>query len=205
MNASLFGIWLVTFYGTCHGQRILNTFHYRINAMSGTPTVEDVANAMYTEMTDTGKLVEDFLAVMPQNYTLSQVWIQQLTALRSAKQIYANGTIGSLAVDAVTANVATVITRRGAGGTRRDVGSLHLLVPPTSTYLVDGEITSTYATAVAPLVTQVQQAITVLSGGVSFGPVLYHPGQTPNYTPIDAAFIQDSARVMRRRTLGLGI
>jgi len=62
--------------------------------------------------------------------------------------------------------------------------------------------TNTFSTHDVNLLTN---NITLLTGDVLFGPVLYNKGATPNYTPIDNVFAQDTVRVMRRRTVGLGI
>lgn len=202
--------YLVTYRGSLCGQTLLSTFWYSLTAAGPIANVDNAYDALLAGMTIAGGLKDDFLGVCPNNYTLDEVWIQKVYDARVMKKVYALALAGSHGVDAPTANLAAVITRRGELANRRNVSTLHCPLPDASIVCTDGLITDAgYKTDLGDLAAEIKKDITPPApwAGSTFKPVVFQPGPPPgpmtNY--IVQTVISPQARVMRRRTVGLGI
>jgi len=69
--------FLVSFAGRMFGQRILNTFVYQARGGTGTaPAVNVLSAAWATAMQEAGEIVDEYLELVPTNYTMEHIWIQ---------------------------------------------------------------------------------------------------------------------------------
>lgn len=202
-------IALVTAKGTLAGQTILNTFTYRCIdigidfGIEANVAMDDLVDAIVDP--DPG-LHTRLLDVMPSNYTLNYWTAQIIAPVRvyrfTGDTLDSAGASGSAAS---TANLASVITRRGAFANRRNQGSLHVPYPDLLTETTPGLISAAFLTDLNLLAANMLLTKTTPVHGCVFKPVLYNPGATPAYSDLVAAFAQDTIRVMRRRTVRVGI
>ena len=205
--AAVGSIFQATFMMTSVGQRLMNTYHWRLETNPTNETIEAVCNGLNTTLSAAGGLIPTHNALRDESVILDNVTIQQIATLRYAPKVYVKtvgGDITTAAAGLDTGNVCAVIERRGVNATRGDVGKVHIPIPLAAAVIQAGLIVGGYAallTAHAGII----QADQNLASGSTLKPVVYHKGKTPNYSYIGAAFYQETVRVMRRRTVRVGI
>jgi len=195
---------LVTFYGELLNQRIINTFWYQVSALTGSPNTATFATALIAQIKTAGGLRDSFVDVAPQNYGLGQIWAQFIEPTRVVKVIDNTADAGNWPVDADTANVAAVITRRGDLAGRKHVGSLHVPISTDPTAIIAGSLSAALKVKTDALATDIASA-QVLAGLGTCNPILRNGPLTTDVTVINNAFSQTTVRTMRRRTVGRGI
>jgi hypothetical protein len=197
-------VCLVTYRGSLNSQRILNTFVYGVQAFTGTPDQSLALDALVAKLNTTGNLTDKYLNCVPADYTLAQIWAQVIRPLRWAKHIYPQGTAGNGGNASVTSNLAMSITRRGARGRRKDVSSLHVPVSGDVSEVNGGFLQTGILISGNALALQLRTLVATTTPAVDWVPVIFNGPTFIDVTPITAAFAQDTVRVMRRRTVGLG-
>jgi len=201
-NLALLDKVLVTFRGTLLEQRVANTFKYVVIEAPGV-LVEQVTafNALYSAMDAVNKLIQDFLVNCPDNYALNEVWFQVVSPTRfAAIKIFADQG-GNSGADALTANLAAVVTRRGELANRRNISSLHVPAPTDILFINNGNLTASYQSSMLLLANELTVEYT--ASGYKFSPSIWGESIT-DPVPITQAELQPTARVMRRRTLRVG-
>jgi len=202
-------IYLMTLVGDMDGQICLNTFCYRAQDVGDpTKTINQVAsglNAALSVPDGGGKRFDTtYLNLLPAQYDWYETWIQVISPTRYVKDVFAGGGAGTSAIDGHWANSAAVLTRRGEEANRKNISTLHICFPSEAP-AVAGKVPAAYKTDMGDFANQVKatQALAALS--VNLVPVIYHKTGTPNYSAIKSVLTQDTVRVMRRRTVGVGI
>lgn len=200
-------IYLVTLKGTLNQQTIMNTFHYRIfNMPAGGQTVAQVYVHLEDYFEAAGGIIEKYLACLPTNYSLDVMWVQCVGPTeRYVKTTALQGLDGTGVGEARTSNLAGVITRTTEKSGRSQVSALHLPIGGDDTWLAGGSLQPAVRLAMAALCTELVKD-TGDPPNLVLDPVIYHG--PPPFAAADfivKAVPQDTARVMRRRTVGLGI
>lgn len=203
-NQAIGDIILVTFEGLWHGQITLNTFYYRVNAVTGAPLVTAFATAMDGVLKGAGNLVPKFLACCPPQYFLNNIWYQTVAPTRYVKEVRSAVLGGTFASNSNLANTCTVITRRGDFANRRNVGALHVPMANLDADISNGAIGAPQLAANTALASQMLNAL-AMAGIGGADPVLWYPPLSANYTVVRSTLSQLTTRVMRRRTKGIGI
>jgi len=200
-------VYQVTFVGTRCLQRIMNTFHYVVeNVAVGGNTVEQVYDILVAHFEDAGSLIELFLNCCPTNYTLEEMWVQAVgPTQRYVKRVEAEGASGEFGFTAETANVSAVITRTTEKSGRSQVSALHIPIGADANWLTNGLLDATLLTPLLALAADIPTQIGTVPA-TTLDPVIYH-GPVPAAVPDDiiTATPRQTARVMRRRTVGVGI
>jgi len=204
MTVAAGDVCLVTFSGDLAGSTVLNTFHYGMASVVGTPTQTAVATEIATKLESANNLVPKFLACAPPSYTLNEVWVQFILNTRFRKFVSTVNLPGTFAQDANTANLAGVVTRAGAAANKRNIGSIHVPYPNLDPGTVGGITSPGWQTAAVAFAAVVDDMQTLATLG-TIQPILIHGTSTLNAIPIVDAFVQATVRVMRRRTKGRGI
>jgi len=203
MSVTAGDVLQVTLVGDSAGQQILNTFHYGMATVTGTPTQAAVATEVTAKLQAAGELVDKFLGCMPPEYNLDYMWVQFVLDTRYQKSVFSIGSPGTSPQHASTANLAAVITRRGPVANKRNLGSLHLLYPNKDTGVANGDVSAAQLTAMDLLASKVILTYALATLG-SIAPILIHGTSKLNAIPITSAFSQITLRTMRRRTVGVG-
>lgn len=197
----------VTFVGRHHGQTTMNTFHYRTNDTNSADSSviqTNLANQLRAGVGGGDVLETAFLNCCAQDYTLQQIWVQIVRSVRYAASKIARSVPGNVLVDSNATNISGVITRRAALAGRAFVGSIHMPAVP-DTYYSNGDISGTYLAALSAMATASLQVVTDTGLSISWLPCLLHRTAPLTSTFLSTAFVQTNLRVMRRRTVGLGI
>lgn len=205
-DATVGDIFTVIFKGTIAGQTILSTFAYKVLTLDGNPTVASIYDGMHTALdTAVGGLRDRFLDLCPDNYFSVSSIFQKVATIRVASKTFETVLPGNYGFTAATANLAGVITRRGEFANRRNVSSLHVPYPDQETGLTGGLVTTNWRTVASALETAMKAPITLAPSATTMQPVIYNRLGSPNNAPIVTTVSNQQLRVMRRRTVGLGI
>lgn len=208
MAAPLNSILEVGFEGTVNGQRTLTVLHYRVTTVSPDPSILGEQETFIAEVGPLGNfnIVAPYIACCGNNFTLNNVTAQFVSPTRTRRSSATFNTPGQVA-EAVTAqNVSAVITKRTDLGGRKQIGGVHLPAVPPSRY-VGGMLTAAHLTAMATLRAALLATVSPPIAGGSYKPCLWHkklPAQ-PASDLVTQLVSQETLRIMRRRTVGLGI
>jgi hypothetical protein len=194
--------------GQVNGQRTISSLHYVVSIPSaiGDPQLEALAIMAELESFGSVHLTDEFLAACSSDWTLLYTRGQFVGPIRFAYAQKPKNVSGIIASDCRAQNVSGVITKRTGLSGRNQIGALHMPGVPVSGYTA-GEITpalqAKYALVAADLILPVTAAI----GAGKYLPCLWHKTHAfPAWTDqVLYTVVQPELRVMRRRTVGLGI
>lgn len=196
---------LVSFVGTLASQKVISTFFYRVTA-NPTPSPWDALyNDIHGELIAPGGLRAEYLNCCPNNYTLQQIRLQVIAPTRLS-QVFFNqtGQVGAVGFSAAAPNTAAVITRRGDLGNRRNISTLHVPCAQDASIVTGGVLTVGFSATLGALATEMKNQLDPNFGAVTLKPHIYSKSAPGTITPITQTFTQDTARVMRRRTVRVG-
>jgi hypothetical protein len=194
--------------GQVNGQKTLTVLHYEVSAPSavGDPNLE--TNLFMAELEPLGSLniISTYLSACSSAWTLIETRGQFVGPNRFSYANHPFGLAGSIGSDCRAQNVAGVITKRTLYTGRDQIGSVHMPGVPVSEY-AGGEITAGQITRYLAIAAKLTQTVVVPTGGGTYIPVLWHRTQQfPSWSNrVQYTIVQPELRVMRRRTVGLGI
>jgi hypothetical protein len=197
----------VTWQQLMFSQQVLNVQHYR--CVSSTSSGSDVGdNASFANhlasLTGAGQLIDLWAGALAPSWELKSVKVQKISPVRSAYVTASINQMGQAATTTQLSNLAVVVSKRGTSGTRSGQGSIHFAGWPTN-FFTGGEVQAgidTWWNNLEPLWSATQVVATIPA---SLQPVIFNPGATPNYQTVAVWQLQDTARVMRRRTVRVGV
>lgn len=194
----------VTIVGSLFQQTIMTVLDYKVT-VSSLDTIRVVANALDAQFDAANDLYDSYRAVTPPEYTHTFTWIQTIRPVRYTKSIFAVDSPGTNATPTKVSNVAAVITKRSESATRRGLGSVHMPIAPTAGGVTNGQIVAPMKTLLNTLGDKIVLDRTVLAGLTTMVPVIVNSAFA--FPPIEYKdyITQATSRVMRRRTVGLGI
>lgn len=202
-------IVVLTIFSTWNSQRYLNVLHYQCKNLPMDThyalCMNDLIAAVQSDAVTS--IVPKLALCMGVDASITEVRAQRVYPTRDY-YISDNTVIQGGGVDQCTAgNLSAVITKQSTHVGRGRSGSFHVPAIPESAY-ASGFITANYLQLLEPLaenidVTQVSGA----GGNDVWGPGMFNPnlGALANWSDIARVKIQDTVRVMRRRTVGVGI
>jgi len=196
---------LVTIGGVLLGQRTINTYLYRISAVTGSPDYTTLMNALFSSLSGSGQLIPTHIACMPSNWFRSYCWLQIISPLRFRKVEKPLSGSGTAVGVAYTANVQASITRVGEVAGRKYIGGVRMPLG-TDVDATDGGLIVAAQKLLLQNHAAAMQLNIITSGTVAtFIPQCGLPKGTGLSADMHDAFVQDTARVIRRRTVGQGI
>jgi len=204
MPVTVGDVFQVTMKGTLLGQTIMNTFHYGMSVVTGAPTQTAVQNEILVKLAVAGGFYDKFLDILPGNYTLDEVWVQFILDTRYRKRVAVQGLNGTFGQDSEVTNIAAVASRFGDAANRRNQGSVHFAIGGSGSWIVGGLISAGVETKVNAFLPHLYTAQALATLG-TIQPILIHGTSKLNAIPLTSAVTQLTSRVMRRRTVGLGI
>lgn len=198
----------VGFEGTIYSQKVLSVFHYRVDVAPTVITDSILSQAsVLNEIKATGAQdkVTKYLACISNNYTLDRITAQYIYPARYRRSFLYSGAAATRVGAANTANTSAVITKltRRAGKSFR--GSLHLPGIVNSDYS-SGTILAPLNNLMVILASDLINPLTEPGGGAGiWNPIIFHRNAPGSFAEIwnDYA-IQQTLRIMRRRTVGVG-
>lgn len=195
----------MTINGRLCGQRTMNTFWWRVTALTGTVPEVTAFTALHAELNS--EFLPKYLACVPENWTAEGIWYQAIFNLRQRKVVIPYSPIGTFADDAFTANVQGSITRVGDIARRDAVGGVRIPIGTTSTSTEDGLLSAALKANFDTFATAMKSIQVTATPSVSYTPMVAAPLSTDpsKWYAIQDAFAQPTTRVIRRRTVGRGI
>lgn len=196
----------VSYRGQCEGQLILNIWHYQVSG--STSQSSDIADnttlaQFLRAQTQEFQITKEYLDLHPINYTLDFVRAQKIWPTRSRYGQSFSGLAGFWPTVSNNTNTAATITKQGTGGNRWSTGSIHI-GPIAQDGHDRGNLTDPIMAAMDSFAQAYRLTFTTPANNITYRPVIYNPGRTPNFELVLALLYQPEVRTMRRRTLGLG-
>jgi len=194
----------ISFVGTLFSQRVLNVLHYRVTADSTSPSYVTAAGAVGFQM-QSGVVTPGLamLAAQGPEYNLDYIRVQKVNGTRLRYVDYAVNLPGTVAGNCTAPNIAATITKKTENGTRHGIGSLHLPGIPSNGY-ANGVLDATYKLLVDAISARLINPFTVQLETTQCQPILWSKSIDPVYHPLTNTVVQNTIRVMRRRTVGVG-
>lgn len=189
------------------GQRVLNTFYYRLSSILPFPSPDyrGVLNEMADQFDAVGGMRDKYIAACPTNMNIQTYTLQPVWPIRQRYLSYNVATAGLATTGSTnTANIAASIKRVSDVIGPKGVGRVQ--IPATKNGVANGMVDPAYIAAdLLGLADQMPLGITT-AAGYDFRPILFsvNEGVTSTTEVIDTV-VEDTARVMRRRTVRLGI
>jgi len=198
---------LYTINGTLNGQRTMSTFGLVVTQAVGQPDQAAAFLALRNKLCLAGEVMDKYLACMPNNWTAGEHWFQVVGPTRFVKYAFGNTATGPKSTyPANMPNVAGAIERRGVFADRKNISVLHLPSPTTNDWVDDGIFSIEAVTAYAALGNLIKGEISTPVPNVTYSfSILGTPLATAFPVPIQLTSVGLTSRVMRRRTVGLGI
>lgn len=206
-NAAVGQKYLITIKGELSAQTILSTFWYECTGLIPIVTVQDAYTFLAAEFAKLNGMLVKFTDACPADYTCNELWVQCISPNRIAKRVVTKNIVGGDAFDAMTANVAAVVLRRGEQADRKNVSTLHVPLAVDGNN-VDAGVLDPAGIKVQLALLAAEMLVTLDSGaGDTFIPVVWNPetGGLAAGKPIVTTLVEETSRVMRRRTVRLGI
>lgn len=204
-------MFLLTANGVYAQQRIMLTHNYRLIAIDPGITVE-LATSTLIKGVRAGAGGSDlwetkYLAALPPQYTLDNWQAQLIEPQRFVPVNFTRNVAGTHAGDTETGNQAAVITLRTEKSGRNQVSNKHIgPIPQDVAVQDDGLVTAAYKTILGTLATALLANYQDAATGAIFQPVInHHTSPVVTYDPLKTYVLGSTLRVMRRRTVGLGI
>lgn len=202
-------LFQLTFVGQFLGQRILNTFGWRLKTTAVDVPTDNIyswflADDQYLS------LQTAYLACFTNDYDLDAAWFQRLYTQRVRKYVLPINLAGGIDSPVPTvSNIQASIARYGVLARRSDVGGVRMMAPTDAEYVDGGLVQATYATLLNALATKMKTTVTTVQGGVTydFVPVILHRGAAGAFTSSDVVSteVMDTVRTMSKRNLRKGI
>lgn len=199
----------VSYAGLTLNQRTLTIRHYAITNPGTTASeslaVKQIADGFAANVLGSNSNV--YLAACGTNFELQEIRAQKISPNRNrfeSSPVNRFGTFGELVVTAT--NVSGVITLQTAKAGRKQIGGIHMPGCPEGAY-TGGRPTVAYRNALENIAFTNLNAFTIPASGLVMIPVIYHRVLVGagTFDPITNTRVQDTLRVMRRRTVGVGI
>lgn len=200
----------LTFVSRWNAQVIMLTTHYKCRTppTGSMPTSQALQGLIdYVDPADANSLGSMYLGCLPENLTLREIWAQKIYPTREVKQSKAVSYTGNWpTAEASTGNIGGVITLRTDKAGRSQVGNKHIGPLPQDAYS-NGQISGAAILALDALGEALVGPLNTVNTG-QYDAVIYHrsgDGAAQKSDLIGTYVVQTTARVMRRRTVGLGI
>lgn len=196
--------------GTLLGQKIITSWHYQVTVAS---TQADTVTACTTLAASWSAGVVSpflsFLAVCPQNYMCDQITVQKIDPTRYRAGFTNMGLPGTDPNDTNSVNQAAFVEKATVFAKRGETGGWHIpgLTEPN---LTNGLISNAFMTKLSTFGSRCLNVFTdITDGTLELKPVMYHrwkgvPFPVKPPTQLFITIPQRTARVMRRRTVGVG-
>lgn len=200
----------ITLLGYWNQQAIMLTHHLKVRTPpSGGQTTSQALQSLLTAIAGEtpGTLARTYLECLPDNYTMRIRSAQKIYPTREVMQSQSDALVGLWeSGTALTGQLAGVITLRTEKAGRSQVSNKHI-GPAPDDGILNGQTTAAWRVPLDNLANALETAITAANGAI-YDPCIYHrggDGAAAKSDLITSYVLQPTARVMRRRTVGLGI
>lgn len=195
----------VTIVGRHEGQQVMSVFHYRYNGSQQITDGAQALNSLHVQLAGANGILAPWRMCVSEKVTNLKARYQWVAPDRFAfaEQDMPIGDTGAVAGDAMPVNCSAAITKRTQNAGRTEVGTLHMPGIP-ALRVVNGVLNQDAIDAYTVLRAKMILAVSTTIPAAEFLPVLFHK-TSPTISPVFInTSLQGFARVMRRRTVGVG-
>jgi len=207
-NITTGAIFSVTFDGRCFGQQVMNKFYYKVGVTSAGPDpFAALFEALDAQLSVVLGMYTRYRLMLPSNWDATINRYQVLSPDRLvAFDVDKVGLHGTNTFETLTANVAACITRRGSFANRHNIASTHILRTEDAAFITDGKLTALAKGALSLFKGHLTTSLDIAtdSGDTNLIPVIFNKNIPADSVPVTSTLTQETVRVMRRRTLGIG-
>lgn len=209
MTVAVNDLFRIAAVGSAFGQRIMLTHAYQVVGIDPNQSELTVTTAILEALRGGGggDLFEtEYLACLPVDYTLDYWYAQKVAPVRYRYAKHTRGVTGTHADGCETANQAAVLTGTTVLSGRSQISNKHIgPIPQSANVQANGLVAAAYKAKLSALGAKMDNGLVDAAIGLSMFPVIIHPTPATSSTLIIDFQPQDTIRVMRRRTVGLGI
>lgn len=194
----------LTFEGRHESQQVMSVLHYRLSSGGTLPDGRAALIAFLAQVQADEKLFERWRAGRSVKLTTLRIRAQFIHPDRFAyvEQIPTID-VGAVAGDSYPVNTAIAVTRKTDNAGRDQVGTVHLpAIPITS--ITNGAVTAGGLALSNDFLIESLEKITTVTPAAEWFPILYHRASPAVNPSLTGGVVQPTARIMRRRTVGLG-
>lgn len=194
----------LTLEGRHEGQQVMNVLHYKLTSPATLTDGRDVAANVIIAANEVGGIATLWRACLSIQVTDLTAKAQWIVPDRYAYvRLGITGGSGSVAGDAMPVNTAVTVTRRGQEANRRNIGSTHIGGVPAGA-ITNGQLNILFVDAYAEFAAKMLQPLLSLDPAFEMTPILYNK-EAPAESAVPIAYTLNTyARIMRRRTVGVG-
>jgi len=186
-------------------QRCLNILHYRVTTEGSGTGIQAEVEDFLDGVESVSGIIGSYRALMSTEATMWSISGQLIRNDRYARIVHPIDDPGELSGNCTAQNVSAVITKRTELSGRWAVGSFHAACLPESAYLA-GKLKNATLILAQELADDIAETVTGPVRGGVYRPVVLHPqADHGGSTFISGCQAQETLRVVRRRTVGLGI
>lgn len=200
------GVIEATIIGKLLGQTTMSVYHYVVTQASNIATVPDETNVFLDEFFDAaaGAVPASYLACVPSEWQATSVTAQAIYPVRYVRSRTAWADFGQKNTT-TTPNLQQCLTLFTELSGRSQVGSKKL--PLATTDCLAGNLIAGQLTALQAHGNSILAPVAPTVGNGVYNACIYHrsPNANPRFNRITNTYAQPQSRVMRRRTVGLGI
>jgi len=193
-----------TIEGRQEGQQVMSIFHYLFNNPSFTSDGRAQLEAFADRMHAVGGLYDLYRNCLSEEVVQLRTRTQWIAPTRFAfVERTPAFTTGGVTGTAFPSNTAVDVTRRTQNSGRTQRGTIHMPGVP-ATFLASGSVTTAGNDAYSTFAALSLSAIVTAFEAGNFFPCLFHRSAPTVVQQLINFRVQPTARVMRRRTVGLG-
>lgn len=201
-------IFEYTVVGNVNGQKCMTVLHYCCSAPSAIGDPQDETSALMSELEPLGSIavIANMQACQSGEYNIDYTRGQLFNANRFSYVRHVMAIAGTIAEPCSAQNVNATITKRTQYSGRNQVGSVHLPGLADSEY-ESGLITTGAKVFLDDFAREAKKTIAITADTGRYFACVWHREETfPVWADQWKSWItQPEVRVMRRRTVGLGI
>lgn len=196
----------VTILGTDgDANRRINVLHYQFTSSTGFPDYKDwLDTVLWPHLSQVNGILDQMKRSMCNACSIEQVWMQPVTPVRRLKLIKQYGQVGVVNLPQGPPNVAVTFTKYTESAARWGLGSFHFGGLCQNINNAGRVNDLGYGVQLDALANSLKQAV-FLGASLVAVPVLYSGDEPQRVTEVIDVQWQKTIRVMRRRTLGVGI
>lgn len=183
----------------------LNVLHFKYANTASNPNFTDwVDTVLHPHLANAGKLLPAMTNVMANAYLITEVGYQIIFPGRYRKYVRVTNSQGQINGLPLPGNCAVTFTKRTNQARRWGIGSFHL-GGLTNSINSNSEVDVVgFGANLDAIATQLRAAV-VLNGNDIAIPVIFSPEFPNRVAEVEQTNWQRTMRVMRRRTVGVGI
>lgn len=199
----------VSFRGVVDQQSVITTRTYANENSIPDPTTPRQLQDLFLATIQAGQpndLVTDYLAVCATDYLLTRLRVQIVKPVRIAAVEAVLAGAGTRVGVTQATNINGTITFRSSLAGRKEVATIHPPALPEGEY-INGNLTVGMRAALTALGEKFSENVVIAAPFSVWRPVIFHRTALPGaqFSDINSFAVGETVRVMRRRTVGLGI